>query len=163
MEENRKRLHIKYVDRWIKEDDVVLPVYKNEIVPTSHTKRYHNCLYLLANLKGCPRNLMDYFTEIMDSNNMVPTNQYIRDKFIESMATAGVTYAVSSFDKAITALREKGFIISIGRGMHQVNPKYFMKNDDDNRATLLKVMLEFSQEASDVIIETLKESKKDNE
>jgi hypothetical protein len=96
-----KRLNIRYIDRFIEEDGIKLPVYKKFSATTSHTKRYHNTLYLLADLKGCARNLMDFFTEVMDNDNYVSSNKGIIEKFISDMNDVNVKYGVDSINKAI--------------------------------------------------------------
>jgi len=142
-DDNRRSLLIKYIDRYVQEDDINLPIYNTIRVTTSHTKRYHNCLYLLANLQGCARNLMDYLTERMDNDNNVASNSYVVNEFIAYMKKGNVVYGVDSVNKAFKKLKDKNFLIVINRGFFKVNPKYFIKNNDTGRADMIKMMLEF--------------------
>lgn len=147
MSENRKVIHIRYIDKYVEnEAGVKLPEFKNLKLTTSHTKRYHNCLYLLADLKGCARNLMDFLAETMDVDNAVCSNNHTIQKFIDEMKSANVEYGVDSVNKAFKKLKDKGFLIPIVRGMYMVNPKYFVKNDDAKRENLIRLSLDFGKD-----------------
>lgn len=163
METNRKNIYIKYVERYEKDDtsSVLLPVFDTLKTTTSHTKRYHNCLYLLADLKGCARNLMDYFTEVMDNNNHISTNKGVIEDFIFKMNRVGVEYGVDSVNKAIKKLKDKNFIILIAKGFYMVNPEYFIKNDS-NREQLLRVMLNFKTTSSEIEIKVERTENENN-
>jgi len=149
--DNRKVIFIKYVDRYVEQEGINLPEYKTMRVTTAHTKRYHNCLYLLADLKGCARNLMDYLAETMDTDNCVSSNSYTVNKFIETMKIANVEYGVDSVNKAFKKLKDKGFLLVVSRGMYMVNPKYFMKNVDVKREDLIRLSLSFSKSEDTII------------
>lgn len=163
METNRKNIYIKYVERYEKDDtsNVLLPVFDTLKTTTSHTKRYHNCLYLLADLKGCARNLMDYFTEVMDNNNHISTNKGVIEDFIFKMNRVGVEYGIDSVNKSIKKLKDKNFIILIAKGFYMVNPEYFIKNDS-NREQLLRVMLNFKTTSSEIEIKVERTENENN-
>jgi hypothetical protein len=61
------------------------------------------------------------------------------------MNDVNVKYGVDSINKAIKKLKDKNFIILVTRGYYQVNPKYFMKNNDNKREELIKINLEFNK------------------
>lgn len=150
----KKKYHdrpVKYISDWtVSLDDLRQPVYmatySHEMVRMSHTKRYHNCLYVLAGLASCARDLMDYITEKMDDNNTIATNQYFRQRFISFIydSTGGnVKYCDSSVKRALRDLTGKKLIRPIQRGASQVNPLYFWKNDDSERERAIRLDLEF--------------------
>lgn len=142
---------VKYAVDWYAETDNVsttlLPNYAYKSVVCSHTKRYHNCLYLLAGISSCTRDVMDFIAEEMDEDNVISTNSYFRNKFRERISTltkGDVKYCDSSVKKSLHILNSKGLIRNIRRGYSMVNPEYFWKNDDTNRDKTISLELEFS-------------------
>lgn len=156
MREN-KVLKIRYIEKYVDENGVNMPVYGLKKITTSHVKRYNNCLYLLAGLKGCSRNLMDFLTDQMDSDNNVVSNAAFIKKFIAVMKEAGIEYGEDIVKKSFKTLREKGFLLDLegSRGYYKVNPKYFMKNDDSKREELLRLILDFDPKKAFTEIDTL--------
>lgn len=152
--ESRRKLSIRYLEKIVKEDGINIPQYSSTSVTTSHIKRYRNCLYLLAGLKGCARNLMDYLTEVMDNNNHVVTNRHMLDSFINTMEQADIKYGIDVVNQSVRKLKDKNFIIQISKGYYLVNPNYFMKDDELKRAELIKIMLEFDYNKSYTEINT---------
>lgn len=151
--ENKRKLVIKYVDKWTLEDGVKMPVYDTKVITTSHVKRYNNCLYRLADLSKCSRNLIDYLTDIMDDDNYIISNRFTVNKFIELMTNNSITYKVDTIQKAFKELRDKNFLLPTrieARGYYQVNPAYFIKNDESKRAELIRLSLEFTSERREV-------------
>lgn len=149
------------------DDKVILPVFAYSAVVCSHTKRYHNCLYLLAGLNSCSRDLMDYITEEMESDNTFSSNAHFRQRFI-NFIKANVTYtntktnteetlnySDASVKKGLALLAEKKLIRSIQKGVYKVNPLYFWKNDEKNRDNEIVLELEFKS-GYDTKLETLK-------
>lgn len=142
---------IKYIKDWdaLKEPGhapVLMPTYAYDSITCNHTKRYHNCLYLLAGIGSCTRDLMDFIAEEMDDKNVISTNSYLRDKFmtfIFSTTGGNVKYCDSSVKKALSVLRDKGLIRPMKRGCSMVNPEYFWKNDDTNREGAIILELQF--------------------
>jgi len=138
---------VQYIKDYDIEEGIVIPVQGYKSVVCNHTRRYHNCLYLLAGLGTCSRNLMDYLVEYMDGNNIVYSNKYVKEKFINFIYEASnneIRYGDSSVKKAFTTLASKGLLRKVGRGVYKVNPEYFSKNTDKNREYLIKVELEFT-------------------
>lgn len=144
------KVAVRFVEDWQVVNEggatTIFPEYGSKDITRSHTKRYHNCLYLLAGLSSCARDVMDFVTEQMDEQNMISTNSYLRGKFREFIAktTGGrVDYCDSSVKKAIRVLVEKGLIIPVKRGYSRVNPSYFWKNDETGRLQSIRLELEF--------------------
>jgi hypothetical protein len=146
-----KKAKVKYIKDYIDNEGVLLPDegYKNVVM--SHTKRYHNCLFLLVGLRGCSRDLMDFLTEQMDNDNLVRSDSIIRKKFMDfvnGITKGEVTYSEPSVKRAFRVLEEKGLIRSQTRGVFRVNPEYFIKNDDTKRLDLIKLELEFTMKST---------------
>lgn len=148
---------LKYREGWHVEDKVILPDYAFTSVMTTHTKRYHNCLYLLAGLsRGC-RNLMDYIAEQMDADNVFYSNEYFRNSFKNFMeknasfdkktdngiVEVALNYSDESIKKWLGTLVAKNLIRPIKRGVYKVNPEYFWKNEDGERDKVIVMELEF--------------------
>jgi len=139
---------INYIKDFTVEEGIIIPVEGYKSVICNHTKRYHNCLYLLAGLTTCARNLMDFLTEDMNNDNIIYSNKNTKDKFIEfiyHVSEGKVTYGESSIKKAYSMLCDKGLIRKVGRGIYKVNPEYFIRNSEENRERLLKIELEFKE------------------
>lgn len=130
---------------------IALGAWAYKDITRSHTKRYHNCLYLLAGLNSCCRDLMDFMTEEMDSSNTISTNRYFIDRFISFIENTTskdgekVSYKESSVRKALTTLIQKGLARKVTRGCIRINPEYFWKNNDSKRLDFVKVELEFRE------------------
>lgn len=167
---------IKYAIDWSLDEKVILPKYAYSHIVCSHTKRYHNCLYLLAGLNGCSRDLMDYITEEMDSENIFYSNAHFRQRFIRFILENGtveklnkesgaievvaVRYSDSNVKKALAALAEKNLIRSVSKGVFKVNPEYFFKNDDSKRLDMIRLEMEFKS-GSDTKLKMLQEAHPD--
>ncbi len=134
--DKKKLALINYSDGFILDEEVVLRNHKVEKVQMSCTKRYYNCLYLLAGLSPCARNLMDFLAERMDENNLIRSDTLVRTQFIEFFETitqGDVIYKDSTVKAAFQLLSQKGLIILQSKGVFKVNPKYFFNGDDKDR------------------------------
>ena len=78
---NNENYKIKYMTGIKHEDGITVPIYKYKSIPCRSTRRYHGSMYALAGLAACPRDLLDYLCERMDSNNIVFSNAKVRDNF----------------------------------------------------------------------------------
>lgn len=89
---------------------------------------------------------MDYLTEIMDENNEIRTDQKIRNDFVEYIekeSKGQVTYGDDIIKKAFTKLKSRGLLFQKERGLMIVNPELFIKNNDQNRLSMIKMTIEF--------------------
>jgi hypothetical protein len=144
-----KNKTIEYTKDYVFEEGIIIPIQAYSSVVSNHTKRYHNCLYLLANLGTCARNLMDYLVEQMTPDNIVYSNKHTRDSFrelISQISETNIDYSDSSIKKAFNELSSKGLIRPLERGVFKVNPMYFIKNGDEDRLEMIKVELEFKED-----------------
>ena len=154
-----KKRSIQYTKDFTVEEGVIIPIEAYKSVVRSHTKRYHNVLYLLAGLNPCARNLMDFLTDEMRGDNIVYSSSHTRDTFREFISKASdgeVDYSESSIKKAFSNLTDKGLIRKVSRGVYKVNPQYFIKNDDSKRFDMIKIELEFKADL-DTKLEIIKQ------
>lgn len=140
-----KVITLKYLDKWIDEDGCKIPEYRYKQIVTAHTKRYHNCLYLLAGLNSSSRDLMDYLCEKMDQNNFVHSNETVREdfiQFIKRITGDKVEYSHPTVKKSFKILSDKGLLIPRGRGSYIVNPEFFFRKDEKDRLDAIRLILE---------------------
>ena len=100
------------------EGGITVPIYKYKSIPCRSTRRYHGSMYALAGLAACPRDLLDYLCERMDSSNIIFSNAKVRGSFKE------IIYNVSGFEEK--------------RGTYIVNPVYYSKNENKERIQLIE-------------------------
>ena len=146
-----KVVKIKYLDGWkIHDDGVKTPEYGYKSISKSHYKRYYNTLCLVAGVGGAARNVLDYFCERMDGNNIIHSNQAMREKFredIDEWTNGETTYTDSAVKKGIHTLVKKGLLLKTkNRGTLEVNPEYFFKGDERFRAHKIQMILEFKED-----------------
>lgn len=145
---NYKNKQIGYTRRYAKDEDILMPEIKRHSVTMNHTKRFHNCLYLLCGLNPCSRNLMDYLTETMSEKNIVRSDYVSRQEFIGFMSNITefkIVYGHEVVKKSFKKLSDAGLLIPIRRGAFMVNPEYFFRNDDAKRIEMIKMTLEFEK------------------
>jgi hypothetical protein len=130
---------------YTKEDDIFVPVEEYTTVTNEHVKRYQHTIYLLMELTGCPRNLIDYLADIMHPvSNIIYTGKRERQNFIDFLRRGNIEYSDSSVKTAIKKLQDKELLICKGRGCYQVNPKYFWRGkNNDARLKQIEVNLSF--------------------
>lgn len=148
MSKNLRNSVIEYVERYVQEEGIILPVMKSRNIINNHTKRYHNCLYLLAGVGGCARDLMDYLTERMDANNLVRNDIEFRREFIDfidSITKGEIKYKDRTVKDGFETLKKKTLILPKSKGIYKVNPEYFVKNNDGSREKMIKIELEFQR------------------
>lgn len=134
------------VERDREGNEYKVPVTNYYTVTNMCTKKYHNCLYILMSMDGCPRNLIEYLAEKMDENNIVYNTKEARQEFInfiEYISKGQMTYSDNTVKKAIMQLSNKGLLINKGKSRHQVNPEYLFKGEEQKRITLIQENLTF--------------------
>jgi hypothetical protein len=118
------------------EDGVKMPNILFLPVTKSATKRYHNTLAVLFGLSGCTRDLLDYYTEIMDSRGIVSTDTDLVEQFINKVVRLSankVRYSTAAVKKAISKLRERGILLNHCRGKGRICPLFFSNQDSEKR------------------------------
>lgn len=148
-----KNRQVKFCEKLIVDDETgyILPEYAHKDIVMNYTKRYHNCIFLLARLNQCSRDLIDWLTEQMDENNIIYSNIIVRKKFIDFIASITgkdneddrVIYSDNTIKAAFKTLSDKGLLISKSKGVFLVNPEYFFKGDEKDRINKIVLKLEF--------------------
>ena len=99
-------------------------------------------MYALAGLAACPRDLLDYLCERMDSNNIVFSNAKVRDNFKEIIYNVSgfvTIYQDATIKRAFYALVNKNLLLKGDkRGTYIVNPLYYSKNENKERIQLIE-------------------------
>ena len=129
------------------EEGMFLPRRAHIRVTMNHTKRYHNCLFLLAKLPPCARDLADWLTEQMDEDNTVYNNITSRKKFQDFISKSRYvkeTYKDITIKVAFKTLVKRSILLSKNRGVYQMNPLYFFKGTDNKRIESITLNLEFN-------------------
>ena len=150
-------LVINYYSGWTYKEDGGMQLRvadeHKEVVVMSHTKRFHNCLYLLAGLSPCARNLMDWLTEEMTDTNIVyhtAGSRKIFNEFIGSITNGSVNYADQTIKQAWGELNKVGLLIAKStKATFMVHPKFFFKGNDKDRINKIIAQLTFDNEGVD--------------
>jgi hypothetical protein len=124
-----------------------------QTVVVSSTKRFHNCLYLLAGLSRCAKCLIDYLGEEMNENNIVYHTAGSRDTFrafISEITNGETTYADQSVKQAWAELAKSGLLIKQpNKATFQVHPKFFWNGSDKSRIDKLVAEISFNNKGKD--------------
>lgn len=150
-------LVISYYGGWkFKEDggiEIKVPDEHSEVVVLNHTKRFHNCIYLLAALSPCARNLMDWLTEEMTETNIVyhtAGSRRIFSDFLASITNDKIHYADQTVKQAWMELAKAGLIIPRPtKATFMVHPKFFFKGNDKSRVEKIIAQLTFENKGVD--------------
>lgn len=155
---NKKNaLIISYISGWVYEEDggmkIKVPAGNEEAVVLDNTKRFHNCLYLLAGLSPCARNLMDWLTEEMNNDNMVYHTAGSRrsfNDFLNEITNKKVNYADQTVKQAWQELNRAGLLIARAtKATFMVHPKFFFKGSDKARIEKVIAQITFDNKGSD--------------
>lgn len=118
---------------------------KYKQVAISSVKRYYNCLYLLAKLSPCARNLMDYLSEVMDGYNLIRSSEHDRDQFIifiSEITNKEITYGHQAVKNAYGELADKNLLLRRQKGLYKVNELYFFSESDVKRLKSIKLSIQ---------------------
>lgn len=146
---------LNYISGWHFDQDQRIRVndIHSEKVELSHTKRFHNCLYLLAGLSPCARNLMDWLGEEMNDKNIVYHTEDSRkafNDFIAMITNDKVRYADQTIKQAWGELSASGLLIKQGsRSAFLVHPKYFFNGEQNKRIERIVAKLIFDNSGID--------------
>lgn len=113
-------------------------------VESAFTKRYFNSLPLLMRLGKAERIFLDFITEEMDDNNFVTNSIQTRNKFNDLLKKIGQEpYSESTINRSFANLTKHHLIMKMkGRGLYQVSPVFFFKGSEEQRAKVLRKILE---------------------
>lgn len=113
-------------------------------VESAFTKRYFNSLPLLMRLGRAERIFLDFITEEMDDHNFITNSAQTRNKFNALLKKIGQeTYSDSTINRSFANLTKHHLIIKMkGRGLYQISPVFFFKGSEEQRAKVLRNLLE---------------------
>lgn len=159
-----------------KDIDGILQIKADRLYKTysvSGIKRYNNALAALAGVNGLARDLLEWLTVRMTTDNEVYNTFNVRRLFIAHIKEIFITKAPSfdykaPSDRSVKAgfakLVERNILIPRSRGEYFVNPEYFMNpENEDYRGSLIKLVLEFQDDKETEIkrvIEKIKDKNK---
>lgn len=134
------KMEVNYIVGYTVEQGIKLPEIETAVVSTLGVKRYPNTAFKYVNLTTTEIILLEYLTEIMDSNNIVTNNHQKRLEFLEYIKNnCGVDYSDGVVVAGFKKLKKHGFLISLEhRGYYRVNPRHFYKGLEKDRCKLLK-------------------------
>jgi hypothetical protein len=149
---------IDYIKGFDLQNGEVVSVTGKEVIKMSYTRRYHNCLYLLAGLTPCARNLMDYLSEKAQENEkrIVRSDIEAREtfnNFMEGITTRDdvktVKYSDSTIKSAFGELNVSGLLLFVRKGVFEVNPKFFFNGKDEERFKSIQLQIKFNKDVTD--------------
>ena len=160
-------MEIKYIVGIQLEDGVKRISWAKKKIDMSGVKRYDVVKPKLINLSTSAKELLEYLTEHMTSDNVVHSVRYTRRAFIDNTWRTWFAYykeevtkqksplygkdpkkladekkyADITVSRAFRRLNDEGILITLSRGMHMVNPEYFYKGLEKDRKVLLQKAL----------------------
>ena len=113
-------------------------------VESAFTKRYFNSLPLLMRLSRAERIFLDFVTEEMDDQNLITNSFQVRNKFNMLLTKIGQeTYSDCTIHRCFANLSKNHLLIKLkGRGLYQISPVFFFKGSEEQRAKVLRQLLE---------------------
>lgn len=137
----RKSLTEKVVDG----EKIVSYDWKTDQVEGKFTQRFRSLLYVLYEVTGCQRDLIDWLPYETDSDNCFINRFLLRKKFIDFMASRKKekSYKDGTVDKAIQDLAKTDLIIKRGSAEYKLNPEYFWTGEDNDRIKSIAAEFEF--------------------
>ena len=133
-----------------------LPNFKSKDLEKLFVRQYYSTLHALAGLNACSRDLINYLITVMDNDNVVRNDSYLRMKFVNTIKEStrqldGVelTYADSNVRSAFAALTKRECLIKLFKGVYKVNPEFYFRKDEVKRIEAIKLCLEFKNGVRD--------------
>ncbi|MFH6944619.1 hypothetical protein [Flavobacterium sp. FlaQc-50] len=113
-------------------------------IEAAFTKRYYNSLPLLMRLSKSERIFLDFVTEEMDDYNYISNSALTRNKFNGLLKKIGQdTYSETTIHRCFSNLAKHHLISKVkGRGLYQVSPVFFFRGSEEQRAKVLREILE---------------------
>lgn len=149
-------------------DGIYYPKYGKKLVPQDFVKRYYGTFAILAGLNPCSRDLIDYLVDVMDDDNIITSNEYTRDKFLETLKESTIQpdgnfieYSDSNIKKAYQSLVDRECLIKIKRGVYKVNPEYYFRKSETKRVDSIQLIMEFKSGILDTNMQLIYDIKED--
>ena len=133
-----------------------LPAMKTAIIEDGFFQHYTAAVLALFKLKGCAKDLILFMATTMDKDNLVDMPLFRKQQFVDLAKSEEGTqlYNVRTVDNALSILKKKQFIDSVGPASFKVNPVLFYKGGKERRARAISLHLEFYSDSNVVRIET---------
>jgi hypothetical protein len=95
-------------------------------------------------LSRSERIFLDFITEEMDDHNFITNSALTRNKFNTLLKKIGQDfYSDSTIHRCFSNLAKHHLISKVkGRGLYQVSPVFFFKGSEEQRAKVLRAILE---------------------
>lgn len=95
-------------------------------------------------LSKSERIFLDFITEEMDDHNFITNCALIRNKFNGLLKKVGQEfYSDSTIHRCFSNLAKHHLISKVkGRGLYQISPVFFFKGSEEQRAKVLRAILE---------------------
>jgi hypothetical protein len=95
-------------------------------------------------LSKAERIFLDFITEEMDDHNFITNSIQVRDKFNGLLSKIGQeTYSDGTIHRCFANLAKNHLISKMkGRGLYQISPVFFFKGSEEQRAKVLRNLLE---------------------
>lgn len=122
-------------------ENVLIPKYIPEVLENKFVKQFDEGISHLRTLSGQDRALLDFFLTIMNYENVINTSPFILNEYISLVRRNGpnkTTPSIQSLRRNIKRLIDAEILIDFGRSIKIVNPKFFFKGSEEDRADLLK-------------------------
>lgn len=119
-------------------------LYDSINIETDFVKQYKNSISSLFRLTPLATKYILFATENMSIDNIYRHDLYNKEMFVKHLEKVGETCNIGSLDKIAVELVHKGFFTSLNRGVYEINPKLFWKDNEDTRIEKIKLSLEFN-------------------
>lgn len=95
-------------------------------------------------LSRSERIFLDFITEEMDDENYITNSVQVRDKFNKLLKKIGQDqYSNTTIHRCFAGLTNHNLLLKIqGRGAYQVSPVFFFRGSEEDRAKVLRAILE---------------------
>lgn len=111
------------------------------------TRRYNSVMCLIMGVTGCGMHLMEWLSGNMSEKGFINNNAITRKSFADfhskHKGKANKSYGDDAINKAFRQLSDVGFLVSMIKGVYKINPLYYFSEDDSDRISSIKYIMEF--------------------
>ncbi|TSE11299.1 replication/maintenance protein RepL [Aquimarina algiphila] len=103
-----------------------------------HVKTYESAVTILLDLSRGARSVLDFCLENMDRNNYVSNNALFKKNMNKAAAYSKRSFSDNTINKAFIELAKHDLVSKTKRGVYRINPVYFCKTTEEDRATMIR-------------------------
>lgn len=142
---SEKDTKVSYIKGYETVGELTLPVWAYTSFSNSGVKRYHEAIYHLCEVTGFARDLMDWLTGVMNTDNIVHNDKHTKERLLKFYRELKQKPpSISMINHSFRKLVDKKLLVERCRGTYMVNPKFFINAaNEESRARLLRIILEF--------------------